>query len=517
MRFMRCSLWFAALLLIARPYEAHAGGRMGGQQGGGQRSGNMSAPQRGGNAQRPANIQRPSAPSPSSHKQQGGSRLPTNAQNVQRPSVDRPQNFSRPSNGTGGSLQRPSTAPATRPALQNPGDNRPQNRPAPGGPALNKPLTLPSGAPAKRPAGAGQNLSTARPLPGQATRPAARPGTARPGTRENAFNKTDIARSKDITRYVDQRPGGLDGWENSRNQHWDNWHGKNEARLDNFDGNREQRWNEISNVQNNRQDYYNNRREDWQSWSNDRMEYRRDRSYEVWDNVRDYHCNLFVPNWYYGNSWWRGPVLAVNTNPWWLWRPAAWAGVGYFFGRTFNQPATYDYGTSVYVDQNNYYVNGKAVAPAAQYREQAFQMASVEPPPAPLVPSEDAAADWLPLGVWALTQEEKGDAVMFYQLAVNKKGIVSGAYSNVLTGESSPVTGSVDFETQRVSWRTGDGASTVIEANLHGLTGEFTTVFVHFASGQTQEWLLVRLPEPDDSTAASSTPPAVGAGKSPSS
>ncbi len=96
-------------------------------------------------------------------------------------------------------------------------------------------------------------------------------------------------------------------------------------------------------------------------------------------------------------------------------------------------------------------------------------------------------------------------------------GIVSGAYSNVLTGESSPVTGSVDFETQRVSWRTGDGASTVIEANLHGLTGEFTTVFVHFASGQTQEWLLVRLPEPDDSTAASSAPPAGGAGKNPSS
>jgi len=49
------------------------------------------------------------------------------------------------------------------------------------------------------------------------------------------------------------------------------------------------------------------------------------------------------------------------------------------------------------------------------------------------------------------------------------------------------------------------------------VTGEFTTVFVHFASGQTQEWLLVRLPEPDDSTAASSAQPAVGTGKNPSS
>jgi hypothetical protein len=100
------------------------------------------------------------------------------------------------------------------------------------------------------------------------------------------------------------------------------------------------------------------------------------------------------------------------------------------------------------------------------------------------------------LGVWALTQEEKGDAVMFYQLAVNKQGEVSGAYSNVLTGETSPVTGSVDFETQRVAWRTGSSDTTAMEANLAGLTKDFTPVFVHYGTGQTQEWLLVRMEDP---------------------
>jgi hypothetical protein len=43
------------------------------------------------------------------------------------------------------------------------------------------------------------------------------------------------------------------------------------------------------------------------------------------------------------------------------------------------------------------------------------------------------------MGVWALTQEEKGDAVMFLQISVSKEGIISGAYKNTLThGESLP-------------------------------------------------------------------------------
>jgi hypothetical protein len=85
---------------------------------------------------------------------------------------------------------------------------------------------------------------------------------------------------------------------------------------------------------------------------------------------------------------------------------------------------------------------------------------------------------------------------MVDQLAVTKDGEVSGAYSNVLTGETSPVTGSVDFDTQRVAWRTGDSDSTAIEANLPGLTKEFTPVFVHYGTGQTQEWLMVRMEDP---------------------
>ncbi len=36
-------------------------------------------------------------------------------------------------------------------------------------------------------------------------------------------------------------------------------------------------------------------------------------------------------------------------------------------------------------------------------------------PRAPAPPAPGEQPDWLPLGVWALAQEEKGDAYMFFQ------------------------------------------------------------------------------------------------------
>jgi hypothetical protein len=86
---------------------------------------------------------------------------------------------------------------------------------------------------------------------------------------------------------------------------------------------------------------------------------------------------------------------------------------------------------------------------------------------------------------------------MFYQLSVGKGGVVSGAYTNVITGGSDPVSGSVDKNSQRVVWHTGDASATMVETNLNGLTRDHTPALVHFPSGATQTWLLVRLPSPE--------------------
>jgi hypothetical protein len=105
--------------------------------------------------------------------------------------------------------------------------------------------------------------------------------------------------------------------------------------------------------------------------------------------------------------------------------------------------------------------------------------------------------DWVPLGVWALTQEEQGDATLFYQLSINSRGQISGAYTNVITGEIAPVIGMLNQETQRVAFRVGENGTTVIECALNGLTQDVTSVFVHFGENLTQTWLMVRLNSPD--------------------
>jgi len=500
--FRALTLTAAAFLFTAPALEADRLGQ-GNRAGGGQRGGNIQRPanvqrpaQRPANVQRPTNIQRPTnvqRPAPKN----GGGRLPAanKPSGAQRPAISAPQ---RPS----GSVQRPQLPPqGSRPSATNklPSGGLNKDR-------VNKPVDF-GGLKQDRPKLPGNDKMAALPdrRPGDLARPAVRPGPSQPGgklqdRRPGAVPPRDrFDKYPGLAKNLDRRPGGYDKWQQNREKHWDSLHDKRAGRLDDFQTNRNDRWDNISSLQDNRQDFYTNRREDWQRWSNDRMAYRQDRAWEVLDNARDYHTNLFVPDWYYGSSWWRPSLYyRPNINPWTWWRPAAWTGLAAFLGGAAVASALdRDYGTQVYYDQNNYYIEGQPVAPAPQYREQALELAAVPPSEEPFVPVEAGEdAGWYPLGVWALTQEEKGDAVMFYQLAVNREGEVSGAYSNVLTGETSPVTGSVDFETQRVAWRTGNSDSTAIEANLAGLTKEFTPVFVHYGTGQTQEWLLVRLEDP---------------------
>jgi len=486
----------AGLLFAAPALEANRLGQNApARGGGGQRAANV---QRPAQAQRPANVQRPAPQRPANT---GGGRLPSGSKpaTAQRPSLP-----SKPS----GSVQRPQIPTQTsRPSAADKRPAAPGSRPANlAKDRPNKPVDLGS-LQASRPKLPDNNKmpGLADRRPSDLARPATRPGLNQPGSNIKERRPGAVPPRDRFDQYpgladnLDRRPGGYDKWQQNRENHWDSLHDKRADRLGDFQVNRNDRWDNISSLQDNRQDFYTNRREDWQSWSNNRLSYRQDRAWEVLDNARDYHSNLFVPDWYYGNSWWRPSVYyRPNINPWTWWRPAAWTGLAAFLGGAAVVSALdRDYGTQVYYDQTNYYIEGQPVAPAPVYRQQALDLATVPPSEEPFIPVENQDdGGWYPLGVWALTQEEKGDAVMFYQLAVNKQGEVSGAYSNVLTGETSPVTGRVDFETQRVAWRTGNSDSTAIEANLAGLTKDFTPVFVHYGTGQTQEWLLVRMEDP---------------------
>jgi hypothetical protein len=144
-------------------------------------------------------------------------------------------------------------------------------------------------------------------------------------------------------------------------------------------------------------------------------------------------------------------------------------------------------------------VNGEASGSATEARQEVIGLANppVEEIPIPEPAPEGQPPQWLPMGVWALTQQEKGDATMFLQLNTDKEGLVSGAYKNILTGDEQPVLGKVDFENQRVAWHVGEATQTVYETGLANFEYDVASVFIHFGENSTQTWLMVRLQSPE--------------------
>jgi hypothetical protein len=206
--------------------------------------------------------------------------------------------------------------------------------------------------------------------------------------------------------------------------------------------------------------------------------------------VENHYNNYFDDNWWGHCDWNHGPILV--DDPWWWWRPAVWGGLTAFLGGGWGDPIPYDYGTDVVYGPGQVYVHGDPAGSPAQYAQQVVEQAN----PPPIAEAPVTEADWKPLGVWALAQEDKGDAVMFFQLSVNRDGIINGAYANVMSGENSPITGRVDRATQRAAWHIGDQKDKVFETGLSNLTEDQASCLVHLGSGQTQNWLLVRVNGP---------------------
>ena len=115
-------------------------------------------------------------------------------------------------------------------------------------------------------------------------------------------------------------------------------------------------------------------------------------------------------------------------------------------------------------------------------------------PPAP----DRIEQDWLPLGVFGLSNQSTGEPTTFVQLAVNKDGVIAGTYSNSVTNEALPVTGAIDPNTQRAAWFIGDDRNTVFDTGAYNLSQPETQVLVHFGLTNQQVWLMVRMPEPTE-------------------
>lgn len=191
-------------------------------------------------------------------------------------------------------------------------------------------------------------------------------------------------------------------------------------------------------------------------------------------------------NWRYQRSWNRDPA-----NDWW--KSATAAAITTWFTNAWRQPVYFNYGKDVYYQNGSVYQDGQVIATADEYFEQASRIAANVPDEV-----DEEKTEWMPLGVFALTQPGTDESNMLLQLAVSEEGIIAGTFYNEATDVARPIEGMVDKETQRTAWRATDGKnpSLVIETGIYNLAEDQTTALVHFGSEKTQEWLMVRLEEP---------------------
>ncbi len=393
---------------------------------------------------------------------------------------------------------RPAQPPAGRPGVA--------ARPGTGAVAGNRPATQPA-----RP-GAGGNFLGAGGVAGAGQRPAQLPAKpARPANPAIAgqlpSGRSSLANRSAAAQRPEQRPNWNQRSQNrnqpwqqrvdSRSTAWNNWQQNNQTRLNNFQNNQEQRWNHLDSARNDRQNWRNQNREDWQKHREDLWDYRADRADDVRDHVRDLYDDVFDDHWWGSVGW--GYYYGYGSypaDPWWWWAPATYESAEVFVEGVSSEPVYIDYGMNVIYEDETVYVDNQPI-PAEQYTQPMINLATqIEQPPLPAPPAEGQQPEWLPLGVFALAQEEKGDPIMFFQLSVSRAGLLSGGYTSVLTDDERPVAGEVDKTTQRVAWRIGENKETVFETSLANLTRDVSPVAIHFGARRSQTWLLVRMPEP---------------------
>jgi hypothetical protein len=532
----RILLLLAVLALVAGHDTLQAvqrGGRGGGfNAGGAYRGGDFSA----GNTQRPANVQHPAASRPNF--------------SMQRPAVSVPQTLNRSVAGVGqGSFNRPMTLPSqplrsspsviSRPGGFNPGASNSATRfptatqrpsfPAESGiirptqPATSLPgvtarnrlptgagnlpkidgITRPAtGAPRPTPGGLGDFLGMDRPLqpstrPG--TLPATRPGTdiARPGgiIRPGGDNRPSTRPAPITNRPIINRPVNVGNQVNTTINRRPSWANINNNTIHTIHN----QWNNalVNRPMNNWWRNNPRRYNYWNGWANG-----------VRSNWRYWHGgNWFGPNWWHTHHfaypgwhyhWW----FPYYPYTYW-WSVPNWAGLTSWFTWNVNPlpvwstPIVYDYGPggNVYYQDGSVFLAGQPISSAADFAESAAALATVAPPP-----SEDAAAqaEWMPLGTFALSTGEKDtEPSRVLQLAVTKDGIIGGTLYNNQTDQTQSIQGQVDKETQRVAFRIGDRESIVAETGLYNLTQKEAPLLVHFGTLKTENYLLIRLENPE--------------------
>jgi hypothetical protein len=216
----------------------------------------------------------------------------------------------------------------------------------------------------------------------------------------------------------------------------------------------------------------------------------------VRNNVQGRYSSLFTPQWYasHPNAW---HVAHPHAD---MWAAVAWPALAGWVGVT---GAYVPYGYDAVYESNTYYINDEGM-PVAEESEMMVEQFNEDPAELAAqgqsgqAPSTNDPNQWLPLGVFTITAPEaKTMPSRLFQFAINKNGQLAGSYYDTFSGQTMPIQGAVNKNTQHVAWTIGSHKQTVMETSLGSFTQNHSGVTVYSTNGPTEQWMMVRLEQPN--------------------
>lgn len=217
-----------------------------------------------------------------------------------------------------------------------------------------------------------------------------------------------------------------------------------------------------------------------------------------------YDHRAFDADWWahHNNYGWYYPWMGGG----YAWGYTSWPMMAGFLGMAAaTSPVPYDYGNNITYQGNNVYYGSQPQATAAQYSDQANNLATLAPaislstePGAPLPKLKpENQKDWKPFGVFSLVQGGQTDSSKLFQIMVNKEGIIHGNYYDMMTDEVKPISGSIDKKSMRAAWKISGVKDVVYDTGVSNLLKQESPILVHYGKDKTQQWNLVRLEQPN--------------------
>jgi hypothetical protein len=187
---------------------------------------------------------------------------------------------------------------------------------------------------------------------------------------------------------------------------------------------------------------------------------------------------VFTPDWYARHPQaWRPTQPSTNW-----WQAADVATINAWLGQSVNAAG-------------NAASDSAAVTTAGGIGDDGLQSVLVLPAghDNPVAPTA-SAADWLPLGVFAVAPEGNSQPHIYQQLAVDRKGGIKGTSYDAISGTSQPIEGTIDRGSSMASWTVGTNGSR-FTAPIRAFASEPRTVSVS-SGGQPRSLELMPMQRP---------------------